>query len=113
MVNLGNVLPRGKKALLGVFKAVLGVLLHASKPLGRMRAHACGRAGAGACVQVRACVHAHAYTYREDPPHAKKFRPLFLLSNCQVSAPKLFLVFYITPYCMMSQSYVTLSCFLF
>jgi len=49
----------GKKGLLGAFKAVLGVLLHDTKAHGRMRAHACGRAGvrAGACV--RACTRIH------------------------------------------------------
>lgn len=59
MVILGKVYPMGKKGLLGAFKAVLGVLLHDTKAHGRMRAHACGRAGvrAGACV--RACTRIH------------------------------------------------------
>jgi hypothetical protein len=38
MVNLGNVLPRGKKGLLGVFKAVLGVLADIPKEYRRIYA---------------------------------------------------------------------------
>ena len=74
MIILGKVYPRGKKGLLGAFKAVLGVSACITKTPWA-HAGACMRAGAWACARV--CVRVRAYTYRGRPPPAKKFRPLF------------------------------------
>jgi hypothetical protein len=73
----------GKKGLLGAFKAVLGVSACITKTPWA-HAGACMRAGAGAGAGVRGCARVcagvRAYTYREDPPHAKKLKGPFLFS---------------------------------
>jgi hypothetical protein len=101
-----HISPSDIKPVLGVFKSILGAFAHASKAShthARRHAHAHAHThtptrththahahpqahtGAGACTQVRthagaqahAHVRTHAYTCRDRPPPAKKFRPLF------------------------------------
>jgi hypothetical protein len=73
MIILGKVYQRGKRRLLGVFKAVLGVSACITKtPWAHagacMRAGAGGRGRAGVRVCVRVCAHTHI---EKTPPLPK------------------------------------------